>query len=180
MQNWWVTRSFNDLVTHQFFTDGMAAIVSNANSVLQAILSGHCQITMRFGMNRHLLWWNIHLRNVLLSSSHHENTEMPRKLHCVFALVYKYSQFFSGGDLRTEIFVSGTEVFRDAKMTESPYEWRKVDMHVHNESIHQKEQIANLNCYCQTVSIFTVCMTDRQAGRQAGRQTERQTDKHTK
>ena len=63
-------------------------------------------------------------------------------------------------------------------------------MHVHNESIHQKEQIANLNCYCQTVSIFTVCMTGRQADRQAGRQTDRQaqagrqaereTDKHTK
>ena len=30
----------------------------------------------------------------------------------------------------TEIFVSGTEVFSDAKMTESPYEWRMFDMYV--------------------------------------------------
>ena len=29
----------------------------------------------------------------------------------------------------TEIFVSGTEVFSDAKMTETPYEWRRVDMY---------------------------------------------------
>ena len=30
----------------------------------------------------------------------------------------------------TEIFVSGTEVFSDAKMTETPYELRRVDMYV--------------------------------------------------
>ena len=30
----------------------------------------------------------------------------------------------------TEIFVSGTEVFSDAKMTETQYEWRRVDMYV--------------------------------------------------
>ena len=29
----------------------------------------------------------------------------------------------------TEIFVSGTEVFSDAKMTETPYEWRRVDVY---------------------------------------------------
>ena len=39
----------------------------------------------------------------------------------------------------TEIFVSGTEVFRDAKMTESPYESRRVDMYVHGEGQHQCE-----------------------------------------
>ena len=29
----------------------------------------------------------------------------------------------------TEMFVSGTEVFSHVKMTESPYEWRRVDMY---------------------------------------------------
>ena len=29
----------------------------------------------------------------------------------------------------TEIFVSGTELFNDAKMTETLYEWRRVDMY---------------------------------------------------
>ena len=34
----------------------------------------------------------------------------------------------------TEIFVSGTEVFSDVKMTETPYELRRVDMYVHGTS----------------------------------------------
>ena len=39
--------------------------------------------------------------------------------------------FKSRGDRQmTEIFVSGTEVFSDAKTTETPYEWRRVDMYV--------------------------------------------------
>ena len=29
----------------------------------------------------------------------------------------------------TEILVSGTEIFSDAKLTETPYEWRRVDMY---------------------------------------------------
>ena len=36
---------------------------------------------------------------------------------------------FWGDRQMTEIFVSGTEVFSDAKMTETPYEWRRVDMY---------------------------------------------------
>ena len=36
---------------------------------------------------------------------------------------------YRGGRQMTEIFVSGTEVFNDAKMTETPYEWRRVDMY---------------------------------------------------
>ena len=35
----------------------------------------------------------------------------------------------------TEFFVSGTEVFSDAKMTETPYEWRMVDMYANGISI---------------------------------------------
>ena len=39
----------------------------------------------------------------------------------------------------TEIFVSGTEVFSDAKMTESPYEGRRVDMYAltPGQSLHE-------------------------------------------
>ena len=38
----------------------------------------------------------------------------------------------------TEIFVSGTEVFSDAKMTETPYECRRVDRYagVNNQPLH--------------------------------------------
>ena len=39
-------------------------------------------------------------------------------------IVKKYTHFFKyrGDRQMTEIFVSGTEVFSDAKMTETPYE----------------------------------------------------------
>ena len=47
-------------------------------------------------------------------------------------LITKYVRtfFFSQSDRQmTEIFVSGTEVFSHAKMTETPYELRRVDMY---------------------------------------------------
>ena len=101
----------------------MAAIVSNANSVLQAILSGHCQITMRYESSSSLMKHPSQKRPTFQFAS--RKYRNAAKITLRFrSLVYKYSQFFSGGDLRTEIFVSGTEVFvfRDAKLTESPYE----------------------------------------------------------
>ena len=51
--------------------------------------------------------------------------EMARTFPRVFTLDdQKYTQFFlyRGDRQMTEVFVSGTEVFSDAKMTESPYE----------------------------------------------------------
>ena len=41
----------------------------------------------------------------------------------------------------TEIFVSGTEVFSHAKMTETPYEWRRVDMYVYDMRFVYKQPI---------------------------------------
>ena len=54
-----------------------------------------------------------------------QNGEMARIFPRVFTLDdQKYTQFFlyRGDRQLTEIFVSGTEVFSDAKMTETPYE----------------------------------------------------------
>ena len=54
-----------------------------------------------------------------------EYASFMRKVGCVFTIdCQKYMQFFlSRGDRQmTEIFVSGTEVFSDAKMTETSYE----------------------------------------------------------
>ena len=113
--------------------------------------SRHCQITMWRLLNLNLLWRNICLRNVQLSSSHRhglktrsgmsecetgmvtrsnhaaekQNGEMARIFPRVFNLDdQKYIQFFlyRGDRQMTEISNSGTEVFSDAKMTESPYE----------------------------------------------------------
>ena len=39
-----------------------------------------------------------------------------------YSLLFIRSVFPQGDRQMTEIFVSGTEVFRDVKMTESPYE----------------------------------------------------------
>ena len=57
----------------------------------------------------------------------------------------------------TEIFVSGTEVFSDAKMTEYPYEWRRVDMYeslsnhilfgFNVESIGPRGRVGSVKCY---------------------------------
>ena len=54
-----------------------------------------------------------------------QNVEKARKLGCVFTIdCQKYMHFLKSrrDHQMTEIFFSGTEVFGDAKMTESPYE----------------------------------------------------------
>ena len=54
-----------------------------------------------------------------------KNDEMAQMFPRFFTLDdQKYTHFFlyRGDRQMTEIFVSGTEVFSDAKMTESPYE----------------------------------------------------------
>ena len=54
-----------------------------------------------------------------------QNVEKAGKLGCVLLLIDTNIRnfFVSRGERQlTEIFVSGTEVFSDAKMTETPYE----------------------------------------------------------
>ena len=53
----------------------------------------------------------------------------------------------------TEIFVSGTEVFSDAKMTEPPYEWRRVDMYV----LSVLSMTAALCHSCKTNNYYDQC-----------------------
>ena len=52
-----------------------------------------------------------------------QNVEKARNLGWIFTIDCIYAIFLSRGDRQmTEIFVSGTEVFSGAKMTETPYE----------------------------------------------------------
>ena len=63
---------------------------------------------------------------------HKQNVE-KRENYVAFSLliVKKHTHFFKYRDdgQMTEMLVSGTEVFSDAKMTETPYELRRVDMY---------------------------------------------------